>query len=943
MSGILSNAISGLQASQVALRTAGNNISNANTAGYSRQQVDFSTRESQKMGGAGYLGNGVNSNTVARVVDDFVTTQMRLDTSAFNQLDKYNTKIGTVDKLFSDISTGLVGGFQSFFSALQNGVSDPSSTPARQLIITQADSLSQRYNMLYDRLNDVERSVNSEVKTVTSQINAIAKSIADLNQSIANKNSSGTGAQPNDLLDQREEALRKLSELISVQVVRQDDGDINIFVGTGEPVVIGSKNSSLSVSSDGKIFVGDGTRAADITSQVSGGQLGGLLKFKNEVLEPSFNEMGRIAIVMSDAFNKVQTQGLDLNGNYGQSMFTDINEKNITYSRILHGSNNALPDDRQISLSIVDASALTISDYKFQITPGTTSYNITRLSDNSVVGQGTLTGAYPTEIEFDGVKLTLEGGSFQGGDTFTLQPTRTGARDIKSLLTQPESIAFASPIRTGSAIGNTGKGVVSAGEVLGMTDANNNLLSTFANAGKLSPPVIIRFTSDTTYEVLDNTDPANPKPLNPAIREQTFYPNRDNAIFTTDKGETRVIGNGAALGLPAGRTALSPVYAKPLTPPIPANTLAQPNNYPPEFYTFTFADKTTGLTTSKSMVTSPNASAAQTAAQLNTIPGVTAHAFTTATITDINIDPAAFAAASATPPTAPLQLSINGENIIPYANGVMDSKIPDPNISESDFNTYLAAQINSNTNLKTLGIRAEASSNSVTGAPEIHLVAASGVDLDIRFSASSATNNNISVNDSSGNPNVRLYGVDDGNIANGVEQSAVTVGGKIDITMSDGVSLSTSPKTSQLLGDSTAPGFATSSYTGYQVSISGTPKAGDVFTVGFNSDSKNDNRNGLLMSALETASTMEGGMSFGQAYGRLVEDIGTKSNLSQINTDAAKSLLEQTKSMRDSVSGVNLDEEAANLILFQQMYTANARVISISKDLFDTLLSSIGR
>jgi flagellar hook-associated protein 1 FlgK len=244
--------------------------------------------------------------------------------------------------------------------------------------------------------------------------------------------------------------------------------------------------------------------------------------------------------------------------------------------------------------------------------------------------------------------------------------------------------------------------------------------------------------------------------------------------------------------------------------------------------------------------------------------------------------------------------------------------------------------------LKALGIRAESSSNPVTGVPEIHLVASSGVNLDFRFTATNSTTNNMSINDGIGNPNVRLNGVDDG-LPGGNEQSAVTVGGKIDVTMADGVVLKTAPNVSQLLGDSTALNFAQSSYTGYQVKISGQPKAGDVFTVNFNNNSTNDNRNALLLTGLETASTVANGtMSFGQGYGRLVEEVGTKSNLSQINTDASKSLLDQTKTMRDGISGVNLDEEAANLIQFQQLYTANARVITVAKDLFDTLVRSLG-
>src|SRR5690606_4181684 len=121
MSSVLSNAISGLQASQNALRTAGHNISNANTVGYSRQDVNFQTREEQRIGDAGFIGSGVSTRSIERVVDEFVTTQLRMDTSAFHQLDKYNTNIGKVDKLFADISTGLAGGLSNFFAALQNG------------------------------------------------------------------------------------------------------------------------------------------------------------------------------------------------------------------------------------------------------------------------------------------------------------------------------------------------------------------------------------------------------------------------------------------------------------------------------------------------------------------------------------------------------------------------------------------------------------------------------------------------------------------------------------------------------------------------------------------------------------------------------------------------------------------------------------------------------
>ncbi|HEY0891662.1 MAG TPA: flagellar basal body protein, partial [Cellvibrio sp.] len=96
MSGLLSNAVSGLQASQNALRTAGHNISNANTAGYSRQEVNYATRPEQNIGAAGFIGSGVTTTSIERVVNEFVTAQLRLDTTTYNQLNKFNTNIGKV-------------------------------------------------------------------------------------------------------------------------------------------------------------------------------------------------------------------------------------------------------------------------------------------------------------------------------------------------------------------------------------------------------------------------------------------------------------------------------------------------------------------------------------------------------------------------------------------------------------------------------------------------------------------------------------------------------------------------------------------------------------------------------------------------------------------------------------------------------------------------------
>ncbi len=931
MSGLLSNAVSGLQASQTALRTAGHNISNANTAGYSRQTVEYTTNIEQKIGSAGYIGNGVSVSSIERVVNEFVNTQLRLDTSAYNQLNSYNNNITKLDQLLADTSSGLSGTLQSYFQALHNAADDPSSLSARQLVITQADSLSNKFNTLYERFNDISKSVTTEISTVVEQAQSIATAIAKLNQSIGEKNVSSEGGAPNDLLDQRDEALRKLSELVSIQLVTTSTGDINVFIGNGQPLVLGPSVSNLTVDNSGNVRIDNGKTSFDITADITGGKLGGLIDFRDNALTPTMNELGRVALVLSDQFNQLQAQGLDLEGDFGSAIFSDYNSAQAAANRVVASANNKPPYDRLINATITDTNALTTSDYTFAITPNSSNYTVVRESDGKIVAQGVISGAYPTSIEFDGVSLNLQGGSFQGGDSFTIQPTRNASRDIDSILTRPEDLALAAPIRATATSENLGSGKISSGSVTGLLDANGNTLPMFSTAGQMSPPIIVVFTSATTYNVLDNTDPSNPVDLNPPVREQVYIPGVENQLFTQDVGETKIIGRGALLGLPDGRTPLLGVDA---------STPAQTNGYLAERYSFVTTDPVTGVSTTQNVMTQSGASAAQTASMLNAIPGVSANAYTTASITDINIDPAAFG--------PPLQITLNGESLIGYEGTALAADVPDPNVDEVAFNDYLAKQINANPNLQALGVRAISGHNTLTGAPEIQIVASSGVNFDFRFNASSVDtatstpiNSTISINDSQGNPNVRLTGVNDPATLTD-ELSAITVGGRIDLTLASGIKMSTIPTESQLFGNSKAADFAQSSYLGLQVSISGKPQAGDTFTIDFNNDASNDNRNAIKFSELETLKTMAGGtLSFSEGYAKLVEQVGTKSSLSRINTEASKSLLDQTQTLRDSYSGVNLDEEAADLIKFQQLYSANAQVISVARELFDTLLQSI--
>jgi flagellar hook-associated protein 1 FlgK len=133
------------------------------------------------------------------------------------------------------------------------------------------------------------------------------------------------------------------------------------------------------------------------------------------------------------------------------------------------------------------------------------------------------------------------------------------------------------------------------------------------------------------------------------------------------------------------------------------------------------------------------------------------------------------------------------------------------------------------------------------------------------------------------------------------------------------------------------------SYNGWTVKITGTPVANDVFNIATNTNGTNDNRNALLMAGLQTQNLLANGTTtFEGAYGQLVGDVGAKTHELTVTSQAQNTMVTQTIASQQAVSGVNLDEEAANLLRYQNAYQAAAKAMQIASTLFDTLLA-IGR
>ncbi|SMF16658.1 flagellar hook-associated protein FlgK [Pseudogulbenkiania subflava] len=332
---IFSIGVSGLNAAQGALTVTSHNISNVNTAGYTRQVTQQAARYPQSAS-YGFIGQGVDLTHVNRVYDDYLTQQVQsaqaTDSYYSGQLDF----LKQVDSLMADSTVGVSPSLQDFFGSLQTLSADPSSLPSRQAAVNKAQALATKFRTLDGQLQEMASGVNTRIKASVDSINGLASQIADLNHRIAAltvKTASGTTTNaPNDLLDQRDQAILELNKQVKASVVPQSDGSYSVFIGNGQTLVLGSVANQLDTQPDPTnpqqlqlVYKStNGSNTVIPTSLVQGGALGGILDFRDNALTNARTRLGNLAIDFAAAMNYQQQLGLDLNGQQGQPLFTDL-------------------------------------------------------------------------------------------------------------------------------------------------------------------------------------------------------------------------------------------------------------------------------------------------------------------------------------------------------------------------------------------------------------------------------------------------------------------------------------------------------------------------------------------------------------------------------------------------------------------------------------------
>lgn len=431
---ILRTGLSGLVASQRALATTSHNIANANTPGYSRQRAELTTNRAEFAGGAGrsmYIGTGVNVQSITRVYDDFLTQQVRNHGTQVGQAETMSTWISQLDGVVGDSDTGLAPALKQFFGAVNDVANNPASLPARQALLGQANTLAARFQEVDGQMNALRAGVNDSVRATVAEVNALAGNIAKLNGSIAM--TQGQGGASADLLDQRNQLVADLAQRVPVSTVAQDDGTLSVFVGKGQSLVLGAEARVLETTpatDPRQLDIRFQGSPASVNDSLSGGRVGGLLDFQKKVLDPAQNQLGLMAVGLTETFNAQHGQGVDLNGAAGGVFFTPFAAK------AMPDPDNTGSGAATVTLTPGGVSALQPSDY--EVSYNGAGYSVRRLSDDAEIS----TGAGPTLSGVDGLEITLTGAP-AAGDRFLVQLTGGAAGNLQVKITDPRQFAAA--------------------------------------------------------------------------------------------------------------------------------------------------------------------------------------------------------------------------------------------------------------------------------------------------------------------------------------------------------------------------------------------------------------------------------------------------------------------------------------------------------------------
>lgn len=401
----LETSLRALHAQQAALQTTGQNVANANTAGYTRQRANLQATSSYPSGGrnspqiAGTIGTGVEASSIERIRDQYLDAQYRSGEAQVGYTDMESSILKTVEAIMNDQEgTGLSGAMDELWSSLQDLSINPTDEGIKTVVREKAASLIDTFHYLNNALTTAQKGLQAEVNGAKDDINSIASQIADLNRKIGELEPSGY--LPNDLYDQRDLLVDKLSSYIDIKVERTSSGSGANRAAAGIYTIKVAGSSEVLVQGNIANKVETVSNESELEIQVNGttvspaGSLQSLIRnlgTDQSIYKTTIDQLDQLALTLATEFNNIHENGYKQDGEKGSDFFTFSSEN--------ASSTITLSDDIMKSTDnlAVGAEGNKKSD----------GGNAAKLAEllNLNVGKGTIRSAYSEMIGEIGVKI----------------------------------------------------------------------------------------------------------------------------------------------------------------------------------------------------------------------------------------------------------------------------------------------------------------------------------------------------------------------------------------------------------------------------------------------------------------------------------------------------------------------------------------------------------
>ncbi len=463
---LLSIGVRAMAASYAQMQTTSHNIANAGVQGYSRQNTILATSQGQ-FTGVGFFGRGVDVVTVERVQDAFLTREAASAKALASMDATRRDRLQQMETIFRSGEQGIGHSISQLFAAFSDLGSRPADGATREVVLARAQDMALRFNEAGEQLSTLQLAVNQELQASVTAVNGLAVSLAKVNDDIAV--AQGLGQAPNDLLDQRERLLSKLSEFTQVSTIAAGDGTVGVFIGGGQRLVLGNQAEKLQLLPD--LF--DGARASVAISEgasvrrlntdtLGGGSMAGLLQFQSKDLPAAMATLGQLARAVADAVNDQQELGLNLQPPVGSVASRPLfGFQDSTLEKVLPASTNdrdasgALTSN--VTIEVVDPSQLRATEYELRGDPvNAGAWQLHRVPADATAPVTVVDGQ-----QVDGFIVHFNAGP-AAGERFLLQPVSRAASGMQRLLTDPLDVAAASPFVASSPSANTGTVAVNA-------------------------------------------------------------------------------------------------------------------------------------------------------------------------------------------------------------------------------------------------------------------------------------------------------------------------------------------------------------------------------------------------------------------------------------------------------------------------------------------------